>query len=92
MRRAAWIVLAAAFALLAGAPAFAQTSIPPTAANVAPPPGNAPMDPYLFVFLLLGGGLICLIAVVVTDNKLVSGYATDRKYTEEVMKDRTLIH
>lgn len=87
MKRA-WMPFAAALSLSAGAPAFAQTA----ASSVPLPASGPPMDPYLFVFLLLGGGLVCLIAVVVTDNKLVSGYDTDRKYTEEVMKDHTLIH
>ncbi len=42
-----------------------------------------PLDPYLFLFILLGGGLICLIAAVVTDNKLVTEYKTAPKYTED---------
>jgi hypothetical protein len=41
------------------------------------------LDPYLFVFLFIGGGLVCLIAVVVTNNKLVTEYENAEKYTED---------
>ena len=78
-----WIPFAAVWPLAAGAPAVAQTA----ASSIPLPASGPPMDPYLFVFLLLDGGLVCLIAVVVTDNKLVSGYDTDRESNEDATKD-----
>jgi hypothetical protein len=42
--------------------------------NGVPPDVNGPMDPYLFVFLFIGGGLVALIAAFVTDNNVVTSY------------------
>ena len=60
-----------------------QSQVPATAAKASLPGDNdSPLEPYLFTFILLGGGLICLIAVVVTNNALVTGYTTDKKHLE----------
>jgi hypothetical protein len=44
---------------------------------------GAIIDPYLFIFVLLGGGLLCLIAVVVTNNKVITDYDAGKTYTEK---------
>ena len=48
----------------------------PTAAKASLPGDNgSPLEPYLFTFLLAGGGLICAIAVRVSDARVRRSYA-----------------
>jgi hypothetical protein len=55
-----------------------------TAAKASLPGDNgSPLEPYLFTFILAGGGLICLVGVRLADKRIQSDYA---RFTPEMRK------
>ena len=57
-----------------GADRALEPAIPSTAALASLPGGNgSPLEPYLFGFLFVGGGIIGVVAVKLTDRYLQNG-------------------
>jgi hypothetical protein len=67
-----------------GADRAVTTGAAATAAKASLPGDNgSPLEPYLFTFLLAGGGLICAIAVRVSDARVQREYD---KFTPEMRR------